>query len=157
MTKNKGFTLIELLVVLTIITILTGAALAALTGFRASARDTRRIADVKNTQTYLELYFNKCGRYPGDSTCGSTNPTSWAELQTALGTVMNASDVPVDPVPSRTYLYGVDSAAGQEGLRYVVGATLERDNSVMQRDSDGTVFGQDCGQAASDTVYCVES
>lgn len=157
MKKNTGFSLIELLVVLTIIAILSGAALAALTGFRASARDTRRIGDLQNAQNYLELYFNKCGRYPGDATCGSTNPTGWAQLTTSLGAVMDTTKVPKDPIPSRTYYYGVDTAAGQEGLRYVIGAQLERDNSLLQNDLDGTVYGVDCGAAASDTIYCIQS
>ena len=156
-STNTGFTLIELLVVLTIIAILSGAALAALTGFRASARDTRRVSDLQNTQNYLELYFNKCGRYPGDASCGSTNPTGWAGLTTSLGAIMDSTKVPKDPVPARTYYYGVDTAAGQEGLRYVVGAQLERDNSILQSDLDGNVYGVDCGSATGDTIYCIQS
>ncbi len=155
MKKNTGFTLIELLVVLTIIAILSGAALAALTGFRASARDARRIADLRNTQTYLELYFNKCGRYPGDANCGITNPANWAALTTALGAVMGTGQVPQDPIPARTYFYGVDTTAGREGLRYVVGAQLERDNSVLRNDVDGTVFGVDCDDAG--LFFCIQS
>jgi prepilin-type N-terminal cleavage/methylation domain-containing protein len=157
MKQNKGFTLIELLIALTIIAILSGAALAALTGFRASARDTRRIADLQNMQSYLELYFNRCGRYPGDATCGGTNPTNWAQVTTSLGAIMDVARVPKDPVAARTYSYGVDTTAGSEGLRYVVGATLETSNSVLQNDIDGNVYGVDCGTAASDTIYCIQS
>jgi len=157
MKQNKGFTLIELLIALTIIAILSGAALAALTGFRASARDTRRIGDLQNMQSYLELYFNRCGRYPGDASCGGANPTSWAEVTTSMGAVMDTAKVPTDPVASRTYVYGVDTTAGQEGLRYVIGANMETGNSVLQSDIDGTVYGVDCGAAANDTIYCIQS
>ena len=157
MKQNKGFTLIELLIALTIIAILSGAALAALTGFRASARDTRRIGDLQNTQSYLELYFNRCGRYPGDAGCGSTNPSSWTQVTAALGVVMDTAKVPKDPVPSRAYYYGVDTTAGQEGLRYVIGAWMETGNSVMRDDIDGNVYGVDCGAVASDTIYCIQS
>jgi prepilin-type N-terminal cleavage/methylation domain-containing protein len=157
MTKNKGFSLVELLVALTIIAIMSGVALSALTGFRASARDTRRIGDLRNVQNYLELYFNKCGRYPGDANCGNTNPTNWAGLVTALGAVMGTAKVPNDPIPSRTYYYGVDTTAGQEGLRYVIGAQLERDNSLLKDDLDGNIYGVDCGSATNDTIYCIQS
>ena len=160
--KNTGFTLIELLVVLTIIAILSGATLAALTGFRASARDTRRIGDLQNAQNYLELYFNKCGRYPGDATCGSANPTGWAQLTTSLGAIMDTNKVPKDPVSSRTYYYGVDTAVGQEGLRYVIGARLERSNSILKGDADGSIYSIDCGNQASEDgngpyYYCIQS
>ena len=154
---NTGFTLVEMLVVLTIIAILSGAALAALTGFRASARDTRRVSDLQNTQNYLELYFNKCGRYPGDASCGGTNPTSWAGLTTALGAVMDTAKVPKGPVSTRTYYYGIDTTAGQEGLRYVVGAQLERDNSLLQNDVDGTVYGVNCDDTSPNFYYCIQS
>lgn len=159
MKKNKknGFSLIELLVVLTIIAILSGAALAALTGFRASARDTKRVSDLRNTQNYLELYFNKCGRYPGDASCGNTNPTNWAGLTTALGAVMDSNKVPKDPISTRVYYYGVDTTVGQEGLRYIIGSQLERDNSILQSDIDGNVYGIDCGSVSGDTIYCIQS
>jgi len=161
--NNKGFTLIELLIALTIIAILSGAALAALSGFRASARDTRRIGDLQNMQSYLELYFNRWGRYPGDATGGSGGPTggctasNWTDVTTALGSIMDTSRVPIDPVAGRSYCYGVDTTAGSAGLSYVVGAQMETGNSVLANDTDGTLFNVDCGTASDDEVYCIGS
>ena len=62
--NKKGFTLIELLVVIAIIGLLATLSAAALGGARAKARDSRRVADVKQMQTALELFFNDKGRYP---------------------------------------------------------------------------------------------
>src|SRR5574344_649626 len=62
--KRKGFTLIELLVVIAIIGILATLAIVSLTTARSSSRDAKRIADLKQLQTALELYYNDYGSYP---------------------------------------------------------------------------------------------
>lgn len=63
-TKKKGFTLIELLVVIVIIGILATLAIVALQQARKNARDAKRIADVRQMQTALELFFNDNQYYP---------------------------------------------------------------------------------------------
>lgn len=64
-SKQKGFTLIELLVVIAIIGLLSTLAVVALTSARAKARDAKRISDIKQVQTALELYFADQGqKYP---------------------------------------------------------------------------------------------
>ena len=59
MFKNgkRGFTLIELLVVIAIIGILASVVLASLNSARKKGRDARRVADIKQVQLALELYF----------------------------------------------------------------------------------------------------
>ena len=65
MIKNKkGFTLIELLVVIAIIGLLSTLAVVALNNARQKSRDAKRVADVKQIQTALELFYNDCGGYP---------------------------------------------------------------------------------------------
>ena len=69
--KNKttlGFTLIELLVVIAIIGLLASVVLLALNSARAKARDARRVADIRQMVTALELYYNDNSGYPVQAT-----------------------------------------------------------------------------------------
>ncbi len=62
--NKKGFTLIELLVVIAIVGILATIAIVSLQEIRANARDSKRVADIKQIQTALELYYLDQGEYP---------------------------------------------------------------------------------------------
>ncbi|HPW05776.1 MAG TPA: prepilin-type N-terminal cleavage/methylation domain-containing protein, partial [bacterium] len=64
MNNKKGFTLIELLVVIAIIGLLSTMSVLALNSARARARDAKRIADIKQIQTALEMYYNDNNTYP---------------------------------------------------------------------------------------------
>ena len=67
MSQKKGFTLIELLVVVAIIGLLSTLSIVALNSARAKSRDARRVSDVKQIQTALELYYNDNGQYPAST------------------------------------------------------------------------------------------
>lgn len=62
--NKKGFTLIELLVVIAIIGLLSTLAVVALGQAREKARDSKRLADLKQIQTALELYYTDNNAYP---------------------------------------------------------------------------------------------
>ena len=65
--KSKGFTLIELLVVIAIIGVLSTLILLQLNVARAKARDAKRIADINQLRTAVELHLDeRGGSYPGD-------------------------------------------------------------------------------------------
>jgi general secretion pathway protein G len=93
MKKNKkGFTLIELLVVIAIIGLLSTLAIVALNSARQKSRDAKRVADVKQIQTALELYYNDNFGYPPAS-----NVVSGSSI--ATGTITYMGQVPVAPLP----------------------------------------------------------
>lgn len=62
--KQKGFTLIELLVVVAIIALLSSIALIALISARTKSRDVKRLSDITQMNTALELYFSTNKGYP---------------------------------------------------------------------------------------------
>ncbi|MFH1088732.1 MAG: prepilin-type N-terminal cleavage/methylation domain-containing protein [Patescibacteria group bacterium] len=63
-SHQKGFTLLELLVVIAIIGLLSSIAVVALQNVRAEARDTKRLADVRQILLALEIYHEQFGEYP---------------------------------------------------------------------------------------------
>ncbi len=62
--NQKGFTLIELLVVIAIIGLLASVVLLALNSARQKSRDAKRLADVRQIASALELYFDTNNGYP---------------------------------------------------------------------------------------------
>ena len=75
--NKKGFTIIELLVVISIIGLLSTISVVSLNGARIKSRDARRLADMQQILTALELYYNEYGTYPATpsvygegTTCG---------------------------------------------------------------------------------------
>lgn len=155
---ESGFTLIEMLIVIAVIAILAGVVLTGVSGFQASARDTRRIGDLRNVQNHLELFFNRCGYYPGTISggqCAITNPTSWDDLKSTMETEGFTSNFPEELVGTRPdYEY----APSADNLGYVLKANLERENSALNDDVDGTVNGISCDDGTSAPfAYCIQS
>jgi len=61
--NKKAFTLIELLVVIAIIGLIATLSVIALGNARSKSRDSKKVGDIKQVQTALELFFNDQGRY----------------------------------------------------------------------------------------------
>lgn len=160
--RKKGFTLIEMLIVIAIIGILASIVLVGLGPVQRRGRDARRISDLKQVQNALELYFNKCGYYPGasegGSACGPFNgaPSTWDNLTAALtGSNIGVRQIPDDPSSggganaARNYRYAADAT----GSSYVLAATLEdAENPALRDGMTGSVYGITCGG----TVYCIQ-
>jgi len=131
---RKGFTLIEILIVVAIIAILASVVLIGLGPTQQSGRDARRLSDLHESQNAIELYFQKCGFYPGTgaAACTAGNPVSWADLSGAITTaaIGVSQPLPVDPTTGASYFYGRSNAA-PGGTSYVVGATLENGNNAV--------------------------
>ncbi|MDD5098831.1 MAG: prepilin-type N-terminal cleavage/methylation domain-containing protein [Candidatus Colwellbacteria bacterium] len=154
--KESGFTLIEMVIVIAVVGILMGIAFNGIRGVQSSARDTKRVADLRSVQSYLELYFNKCGHYPGDAACGVaplSGTSGYASMKSALeGSVANTGDIPDDPFAGRSsgavhYEYYSDS----NNELYIVGATTEK---IKPRGGFESGSPYDC---TSGTKYCVRS
>ncbi len=126
MQKNKsGFTLIELLVVIAIIGLLSTLSILALNTARARARDAKRISDVKQMQTALEMYFNDNNAYPSTLVAGSAliSPAS-------SSTIMAIIPTPPKPVDGSlcgttwvgNYTYAITAGNASYSIKYCLGA-----------------------------------
>ena len=119
MKNKRAFTLIELLVVISIIGILATIAIVALQNARAKARDARRVADVKQMQTAVELYFNDKGHYPttNEFSAGSIFSTSTQGTTTYMA-VIPTPPSPPDGLCSSTNAYSYN--ASPDGNSYTI-------------------------------------
>jgi len=129
--NKKGFTLIELLIVVAIIGLLSTLAVVALGSARVKARDSKRLADLKQLQTALELYYTDNNEYPtGSVLLGST---AAACLNSTVGWTTTGCDnpymglVPVDPKDGN-YTYTAASSSSS----YTITATLEGNVNGLQ-------------------------
>ncbi|QSH39707.1 type II secretion system protein [Candidatus Kaiserbacteria bacterium] len=145
--SQRGFTLIELLVVIAIIGMLSSVVLASLNSARESARDARRLADIRQIQTALELRFD------------GVSPAEYPDSLSLLVSGGYMPSIATDPRTGIEYYYdNLTSAAGACATAtgvctsYVLGANLENTaHNVLVGDADGTVGAVTC----TDPVYCV--
>ena len=131
MRKNKGFTLIELLVVIAIIGLLSSIVLASLNSARKKSRDARRVADIKQIQVALEMYFDaNNGSYPPGTSLTALAPTYISSLpKDPLGT-----DYRYQAIDNITHGAACSSAPC---TYYHLGASLEDDtNAALKSDAD---------------------
>ncbi len=111
--QRNGFTLIELLVVISIIGLLASTVMIALNGARLKARDARRLADMRQLVTALDMYYDQnLGQYPNPDAnqggmCGGWDTSSYDPFITTLKSGGVMSRVPVDPVNSGTSGCGI--------------------------------------------------
>lgn len=127
MQKNKkGFTLIELLVVVAIIGLLSTLSILALNTARARARDVKRVSDVRQIQTALEMYYNDIGTYPAT---GSVTPGG--AISTVNGTYLASIPTPPTPAndgtcttPAPAYTYTQTSSGASYTINYCLGAAV---------------------------------
>ena len=115
----QGFTLIELLVVIAIIGILATLAIVSLTNARSSSRDAKRIADLKQLQTALEVYYNDYGSYP----------TLLSDLSSSTLPIKYLESIPTTPTPidgdctatSNNYIYNTSYDKSSYSIHTCIG------------------------------------
>lgn len=168
MTRTtRGFTLIELLAVIAIIGVLASSVIAAVSTARGKARDAKRIAEVKEIKSALNMFHELRNTYP------STTPETFSGEDAAiqyLATIDGGGylrDAPVGVTGGTEYFYrGIKAdgtecvATGEACTDFVIGAVLERSNSALENDSDrsiGTFVGasSDCLGGTGDE-YCYD-
>lgn len=138
---QKGFTLVELLVVIAIIGILATLLLLQLGTARQRARDAKRIADVNQVRTALELYFDDNGQYP--------QQTTYAGLSTLL-VPKYFTLLPIDPlnIAPHTYAYAFNG-----NTKYHIWAELEQWAQALNSDVDiNSTVGGWTGQTANGSL-----
>jgi len=127
-TNKRGFTLIELLVVIAIIGLLATLAVVALNNARQKSRDAKRVSDIKQIQTALELYYSDQSGYPSPGTytlglgmsCLGTGGFGTASTATQCGSPYMGL-IPSNPLPNgASYIYQTGSSNA-----YTITFTLE--------------------------------
>ena len=129
MNNKKGFTLIELLVVIAIIGLLSTLSVLALNNARQKSRDAKRVADIKQIQTALELYYNDAYGYPTGGSSGEV--LSGEELN--FGTTVYMNSIPSAPTPqdgdctsgasgTNVYDYTQNGNGASYDIEYCIGA-----------------------------------
>lgn len=141
--KNQGFTLIEILIVVGIIGILSSVILVGLNSSRATARDSRRVTDLRQIQQGLELFYTKDGKYP---------QVTYDGLPDALDDV-GVRKLPTDPLGG-SFKYEYKSC--DNGQSYMLKAGLESESDNLTRDSVSgvTLCGISC---SGNKEFCVAS
>lgn len=146
--SKKGFTLIEVMVVMAIIAILSTLIVAAVGIISQSARNTKRLSDMRNIQMGLDAYKTKNRRYP--SAVGTGGCSGWESGFSGSSTFLSLlkttgfDPVPVDPTAPansctgyRYYRYAAGSYGCTGGAYYVLGITKMEGVTRPHKDSPG--------------------
>jgi len=158
--NQKGFTLIELLVVIAIIGLLSTLAVVSLNGARLKARDARRMSDLKQISTAIELFSSdqSTSAYPtngaacgGDDTVAATDNGSAIDSLCGSGNAIKhgtntyLASIPQDPTNSGTNVYHYEG----DNDNYCISAHLEKTGTPYFVCLNGSCFERatDCTEA----------
>lgn len=157
LTRSRGFTLIELLVVIAIIGLLSSVVLASLNSARQKGRDARRIADIKQLQTALELYYDQNGTYP--IATANTVATNLSGLAPTYIPVLPADTNTATPYAyeSLTSAGAACNGAGVTCPSYMLRATLETNHQVLSTSLTGNFGSGAAGGAPAYINGCVHT
>lgn len=153
--KNFGFTLIELLVVVAIIGLLSTIIGTGLNIARTRSRDAKRVTDMKQIKTGMDLFYSTADGYVSATTWNST-----------LGQKLTCGDtdffvIPRDPAnPNYTYTFSnpsgsnsANSACGTVYSKYQIIFTIERTGNSYIMDEDGKLYTNDGGNPGTPVSF----
>ncbi len=132
--RSKGFTLGELLVVFFVIGILIVISFGSIVNSREKARDARRVADMKEIQLGLALYYDVNKAYP-----------------VSLSTLSDVGQkflpsIPTDPQTGIAYEYLTSSGNEHYCLGVVLESTVPSDNSSCISQASGSLANYKAGR-----------
>ena len=131
------FTLVELIVVITILAILWTIAFISLEWYASQARDSKRLSDIQNIKTSLELFSLNTWKYPTpdtwfdvtyDSDIVWTQWVIWDNVTTNLSRNLNSK--PVDPLTETEYTYSVINSQTKYELLSIYESDLVSYNEI---------------------------
>ena len=131
-TNTFGFTIIELLVVISIIGLLSTISVVSLNGARIKSRDAKRVSDIKQIKTGLDLYFNDNGVYPPNPTSTSLGiGTNLVLCDGGFKATSNVGDCPLGKI----YIGKVPRNPTPNGIEYSYSLTSpEKIEPLAKRD-----------------------
>ncbi len=173
--NTKAFTLIEIMVTVIIIAILSSLILSGLSESRKRSRDAKRISDANQLKVALELFFDRCGRYPTIESV-QQSPNYWTHMPklkdslngcpTGVTLETFISKLP-SPSTSGDYRYWINADPAPSPIPtpppnptpsvYYLRARLETKNKVLDEDIDGNTSSITNLSPTSPTIDCNES
>ena len=141
LASSKGFTLVELLVVIAIIGVLATLVLLQLGVARQKARDAKRVADINQIRSALELYFDDNGIYiVGTNLTAGLGPASPGAYLTVIPSdplVPGCANDIYDGIAVGDVCYGYAHNPAASPTRFHIWSELERRAaSALNGDSD---------------------
>lgn len=147
---TRAFSLIELIVVIAIISLLTGIIITNLSTSKGKSRDVARVSDISQIQLALELYFDRCHKYPqlpGGATVGTASQLLSLTCTDQQGQTVTFSDyiskIPTPPGGTTQADYDIafnHNSMANPPTDYVLHAALEASNSTQQNSLDEGAF-----------------
>lgn len=160
--KRKFFTILELFIVIAIISIIMAVIFMALSEYQARARDTQRLAELREIQHAIELYHLDHGKYPTRDASGfgwyyQTDTASWTSLMSILKKYLPRPITGPNLNPAHQYYLF------SNGKDYKVRVRLERPSHDMvdplydggKRSDTGGIFNkpESCAGSSGEPSY----
>jgi len=162
MTK-KGFTLIELLVVVAIIGMLASIVITSMSEVRASARDAKRIQEIKELQKALELYaINHNGEYPQSDNGPQDSTMDNLAVGNVLSTTLNElvsegyiGKIPIDPINLSSYEGKILQYTYRTDANMSCGNVVDNYKYIITFNTENPINGFSIFTAQSLYGYCL--